>query len=575
MEMNFRRSFMNMICRSIGMAASLMLITLLSACSGRLPQSSVIAVVDDAQLTVADLQHALTVSHRVQDTSKAGTLDIMRYVDKLIDEQLMIDEVKRMGLESDPALEAKVAELVLRESVARLHEEVIAKIVVSDEDIKKTFETGYVSLGLIEVASKEEAERLKEEYVKGADFGELAGKYSSHASKDREGSVVYKQDILPPVIVEALAGLNEREVTAPKEISGKWYLFRIETREDGLQKNFDKVKENIKKDLTKKLQKEREAGAVDRFRQKFPVSTDQQLFDSLDLEVIAGDLKTWNDDRRVLAKVKDSEILVADFVVASGVKPKKPDNDTASPIDKSDAASGAEPKKAGKDKVRSKDDILKGLINTKLIDVEALSRHYETAPDLAEQIRYFRDYEMRKLFFNIIIFPLIDISDEKMLDFYRTNQDSFKTEPLYRFQRIHLKTEAEAERILSNLKDGADFLWFAKTMLPDELSEEDINTQWLTKKELPEGLQAVIDSLNTGDLSPVLKLDKVFGIYRLKGMTDATVKSYEAVQELVRKKLIEGQQEKLVAEFTGKLRSEAKIVIYQDVVKEFEAQFSQ
>ncbi|MDP2157606.1 MAG: hypothetical protein Q8K68_07860, partial [Nitrospirota bacterium] len=138
-----------------------LLLVWLSACAGSSPKGRVIAVVDDTPITEADLKHALSVSHRVQDLSNAKSLDLMNYVDKLIDEQLMVDEVRRMGLEADPAIEGKVKEYILRESVMRLHdEEVLSKVAVSDADMRKVFETSYISLGLIEVASKEEADRL-------------------------------------------------------------------------------------------------------------------------------------------------------------------------------------------------------------------------------------------------------------------------------------------------------------------------------------------------------------------------------------------------------------------------------
>lgn len=528
-----------------------LLLVCLSACAGTSSKSRIIALVDETPITEADLKHALSVSHRVQDLSNAKSLDLMSYVDKLIDEQLMVDEVRRMGLDADPAIEGKVKEYILRESVMKLHdEEVLSKVAVSDADIRKVFETSYISLGLIEVASKEEADWLVEEISKGAEFGALAAKHSSHVSKGRSGAVVYKREALTPVIVEALKGLGEGQVSAPVEIIHKWYIFRIEGVEEGFRKNFSIVKDGIGKELKKKFQKEREETVLERLRQKVPVKIDQQLFDSLDLDLIASQLDTWAADSRIIAWVGSEEVSVADFVNTSGLREKKPD------------------------KIRKKDDILKSLVNMKLIDIEARSRHYEKQPELAEQVRYYKEYEMRKLFFVTVILPSIDLSDQKVSDYYRKNIDLFKTEPLYRFQRIRLKTEAEAARVLANLNDGSDFFWTAKSKLSKEEWEEDMYTTWLTRKELPEDLKPQMDTLKIGDISNLIRTEGLFVIYRLKEKTDAQVKPYEMVRESVRKMVFDSQHEALRSEFARKLRSQSKIVIYDDEVAAIEGMIS-
>ncbi|MDP2156645.1 MAG: peptidylprolyl isomerase, partial [Nitrospirota bacterium] len=283
---------------------------------------------------------------------------------------------------------------------------------------------------------------------------------------------------------------------------------------------------------------------------KVPVKIDQQLFDSLDLDLIASQLDTWAADSRIIVRVGSEEISVADFVNASGVREKKPE------------------------KIRKKDDVLKSLVNMKLIDIEARSRHYEKQPELAEQVRYYKEYEMRKLFFMTVILPSIDLSDQKVSDYYRKNIDLFKTEPLYRFQRIRLKTEAEAERVLANLNDGSDFFWTAKSKLSKEEWEEDMYTTWLTKKELPEDLKPQMDTLKIGDISTLIRTEGLFVIYRLKEKTDAQVKPFETVRESVRKMVFDSQHEALRSEFARKLRSQSKIVIYDDEVAAIEGMIS-
>lgn len=531
----------------------LLMPALFAACAGTLPQDNIIALVDETRITESDIVTALTASHMQRDKSaRPESFDIRKYLDKIIDDRLLLDEARRMGLETDPAVQKRVRDYTVTLAVMRLYEEEVrAKSAAGEEDLKNAFERDYVSLGLIEVATEQEAEQVRQELMQGADFAELAEKRSTHISKTRKGAVVYKRTALTPLLTELAAGLSGQEVSKPAEISGKWYLFMLQADEEAVKKNFETVLPNIRKDLNPKLKSERQEELLARFRQKFPVSIDQQLLDSLDFEAMAARPDDWSSDSRALARVGDLEVTVADFAKAADAKDQF----------------------TGRKIVRSREEIFTGLINTRLIDAEALSRGYDRTPEMAEQIRQFREAELRRHFFNAVIFPYLDLSEERQQEFYRMNPELFRTEPQYRFQQIRLKTEADARRTEASLKEGADFLWVAKSRLAPNETEADIATKWQKKSELPEQLRQTVDSLRPGDISPAIRVNDLFVIYRLIEKKDSEPRPYTAVKDTVRKSLFEQQHDALMDEAMSQLRGEAEITVNEGALREIEQRF--
>lgn len=126
------------------------LIFLNYSCATTREEDLILATVNEEPITKNDLIYSLTITHRKEDLSNAGLLDISKYIQKLIDDKLIINEARIAGLHSDPEIQEKVKAFILRESVTKLHqEEILSKI--EETDYKKR---------------KEEENKLSNEYIK-------------------------------------------------------------------------------------------------------------------------------------------------------------------------------------------------------------------------------------------------------------------------------------------------------------------------------------------------------------------------------------------------------------------------
>src|SRR4030042_5514946 len=106
-----------------------------------LPQKeNILAVVNGEPITEEDMKYSLQIAHRREDLSSAGTLNLSQFVQKLIDDRLIIQEARRMGMQDYPEVQQAIQAYILRESVVRLHEdEIVNKGAGAGKDAKRFY----------------------------------------------------------------------------------------------------------------------------------------------------------------------------------------------------------------------------------------------------------------------------------------------------------------------------------------------------------------------------------------------------------------------------------------------------
>jgi len=120
------------------------LLIILGACASLQQNKDILAIVNGEHITKDDLKYSLEVAHRREDLSSAGTLNLSQFILKLIDDRLIIQETRNMGMEEYPEVQQAVQEYILRESVVRLHdEEIIKKVQITENEIKEYYKKIY------------------------------------------------------------------------------------------------------------------------------------------------------------------------------------------------------------------------------------------------------------------------------------------------------------------------------------------------------------------------------------------------------------------------------------------------
>jgi parvulin-like peptidyl-prolyl isomerase len=151
--------------------------------------------------------------------------------------------------------ESRLREEVRRQLLmTRLAEKITEDVKVNNEDAAKYYEShrqsftapGEVHLRLLIVESKEEAEKLRAEALKGADFGALVRQYGKGAGKERGGDMGWVDPrMLPAAIATAVAAIPQTGITPVIEAKGGFYVLGVEGRRPPRQMSLAEVKDQL------------------------------------------------------------------------------------------------------------------------------------------------------------------------------------------------------------------------------------------------------------------------------------------------------------------------------------------
>jgi peptidyl-prolyl cis-trans isomerase C len=526
-----------------------LLFTTFHGCASVPQKGAVLAVVDNEPITEADLRYSLNIAHRREDLSSAGNLNLTEYVRKLVDDRLIINEARTAGMDKYPETQQAVQAYILRESIVRLHdEEIVRKVSVTDEEAKNYYMKNYEKfrLGLIELKSKEEAEEVSHLLHKGGGFKELGRKYSLQTSQKNNGEIVLTRKAVLPEFEKVISALRPEEVSNAVKVGDRWYIVKLLGREEAPEKEFDHAKGRIERVLRKQKEQERGDEYLKLLREKAVIKKDKELLSQIKLGGDPEESEKWKKDKRMLAEVDGSVLTAGDFIeITESSFNKSPEN------------------------------ILNNWIDCKVVDHEALKRHYETEPDLKEMVRRYEDQILKNTFVKRIIMPQVVVTDEKLKEYYSKNQSSFLKPVRYKIQQITVKSMDEARAILDNLQSGADFAWVAGKKSIDAAASKGGEAGWFRKEELPKSFSEIVDTMNTGDLSPVVKLDSSYGVFRIEEKTSKEPEAFDKVKEDVFKAYVGEQVENLLEKYVNQLKAGVDIRVYDDEIRKIEQRFNQ
>ncbi len=143
--------------------------------------------------------------------------------------------------------------------VTRLKEKLTEGVTVSDEDVAQYYERNKQAftvpetahLRLLIVESREEAEQLRAQAVKGVNFEALVRRHSRGGATETGGDLGWVDlRTLPPAIAAAAGKVPLTGITPVIEAKGKFYIVRVEGRQGPRQLSFAEVNDQLRHMLT-------------------------------------------------------------------------------------------------------------------------------------------------------------------------------------------------------------------------------------------------------------------------------------------------------------------------------------
>lgn len=162
----------------------------------------------------------------------------------------------------------------------------------------------------------------------------------------------------------------------------------------------------------------------------------------------------------------------------------------------------------------------------------------------------------------------VKVTDKEVEDYYNTHKSEFATKDQIHAAHILLQTESEANKVLQQLHNGADFAALAKQYNPDSTKNTGGDLSWVDKDQLDPAFAEAAWNMQPGQISsqPV-KTKFGYHIIKLIGKKPGVQKTFEEAKAEVKDKLLKQKKDEVWQKWFDGIKKKADIKIYLTIPK--------
>lgn len=159
-----------------------------------------------------------------------------------------------------------------------------------------------------------------------------------------------------------------------------------------------------------------------------------------------------------------------------------------------------------------------------------------------------------------ILEPQVTVTDDEIKEYYDTNKATFSEEEQVRASHILVETKEEADAILKQLKEGADFATLAKEKSSDTGSKDNGgDLDFFKRGDMVAEFSDVAFKLKVGETSDAVKSDYGYHIIKVTDHKDAKDYTLEEKKDEIRKTLVSQKVSTLSSTWLSETTEKAKI----------------
>ena len=511
--------------------------------------SPTVARVNGEAITGAEVLAEFTKLHGGHAKFLGGEIEARKFLEKVVDRKLLIQESYRLGLDQQEDIRKASADFSEARTLEYLLKtEIDEKGVPTAAEIREAWErnTSVVyEIKMIELPTREEAEAVYLESLSGADFETLARSCSVASSRIYGGK-------LPPVgwgsldpALEAVAyALEPGDTAPPVKTSAGWAVARMEAVHPVERPDFEKAKMKIEGILKKRKLEARKS------------EYSAYLFAKYHAAMTAA-TRSLGALRDALEGAPDSPAATWDGG-ALAVKDF---------ISKQDLASlAALPASRAGEHVRQ---LLRQTVNDALARRETKDRRIEEVPEVAAEVKAHREELMEGVLYADYVLKDVSVTDEDARADFEQHRTAWTSPERRRVAHILVKTKEEALKTRKRIDAGESFAEIAR--------KESIDTQtktsggdlgWITKNAVPPAFSVVL-AFTPGQVSEPIESKFGWHLIKVTAVEAPKPMKFAEAKDEVRKSLLERKKTARRAEWVAKLRAAAKIKIDDRALRDF------
>jgi parvulin-like peptidyl-prolyl isomerase len=552
--------------------AGIMVSALFYACGTKQAGQEVVARVGDRDVTVVDLDREWQQASRLRIMGVSELQRKKELVDKLVDDQVVILEAYKEGLDNfvnqDSSLAAQKDRILLN---VLYQKEIVDKSKATESELRQEYDRTKeeIHAAHILVQTQEEAQDIYNQLKAGADFAELAKEKSIDPSAKTNGGDLgfFTWGKMVPEFQQAAFALKQGEISQPVQTSYGWHVIKVLERREKEQPPFEEAKSMIQTKVENQKREDRVKEYFAQLRKKVDFTLNPQAYqilvskseevppDTIGLRRPADlvDLDKFSPEERDMSlfTYENGVINLSQFAeqynaIPQAYRPRLQDQDKLI-----ETAFGT---------------VVQGL----LLDV-ARKQNLENSEEFNKQWVGLKESEMAKKMTSDVILKGVGISDAEIQSYYDRHLDRFTLQPQVTVREILVKSEKEANDLLKQLRAGADFSKLAQ--------ENTIRTYAkgsggllgsFPRTRYPEIFDAA-DKMKVGSLGGPIKINdrqfgEVYSVIKLEGKTEGGQQPLDQVKDRVTSMARREKDQTIFKNWVQNARSHYKIDIYDDVI---------
>ncbi|MCM2359684.1 MAG: peptidylprolyl isomerase [Geobacteraceae bacterium] len=211
-------------------------------------------------------------------------------------------------------------------------------------------------------------------------------------------------------------------------------------------------------------------------------------------------------------------------------------------------------------------EMLDSMVVRELVLQDAQKQGVDKSPEVAAKMEDMKKRVIVEAYLKKKVAEQADIADADLQKFYDQNKEKFKTGEQIKASHILVKSEKEAQDVLTQLKGGAKFEDLARKFSTDPAGQKGGDLGWFGKDSMIPEFEKVAFALKEGQVSGVVKTKFGYHIIKLVGKRPAGVLPFAEVKEQLKASLLPEKQQEVFKKVKEELKKSAKLSVKEDVL---------
>ncbi len=430
----------------VGLLTALLLVT--SSCQKHEIQDKARDMVDVNGLTVdkTDFINRYRSSKEFSAAKKITAEDVKKFLDQnFVDDLLLVNKALDEGLDKDSTVAEGLERLkvqVMTSMNGALYRKVMAKpAVVTEKDMKALYARSDhgVKIAYIRLSSKHMADSLYNAIKHGADFGEMARKYSLDVQTFQRGGEVPTMlypGLLGNEIEDVMFNLKAGQVSKPIFSGGWYYLIKVLKTSKMNLKSFDQEKENLRKKVLQAKNNLHRNNYIDSLFIRFHLKINKKMFPAIKQAFVPVDRVGKIDEKKIPHSLWNKPLATYDggtFSLGQFVSMYNTMNFTS------------------RVPLRYDDEIenhIKTFVVPYLMYQDGLQMGLQDSSDFKLLYKKMRTNALMQEALRKLVYEKVQVTDDEVKNYYEQHKQQWNNQPfekIKRFVQNRLKTEKAKE----------------------------------------------------------------------------------------------------------------------------------